>query len=177
MNTNGINGNDSSMSLYLLYGMMPVNQIAPSDTATSQATATDAVGSSQSDSVNVSQASQLFSQLQQLQQSDPDKFKQVMTNIAGELQSAAQGKSGFEAQTLSDLATKFQNVANGGDISQLMPPTQSSSDQYTQQGSVSAKHHHGHHHGTSGAQNDIKQVMSNVIDELNKAVSGDTSTS
>ncbi|MGD0209919.1 MAG: hypothetical protein ABSC14_02935 [Desulfomonilia bacterium] len=177
MNTNGINGNDSSMSLSMLYGMMPVNQIAGSDTTTSQATSTGAVGSSQGDSVNVSQSSQLFSQLQQLQQSDPDKFKQVMTNIAGELQSAAQGKDGFEAKLFSDLATKFQNVANGGDISQLMPPTPSSSDQYTQQGSVSAKHHHGHHHGTGGAQNDIKQVMSNVIDELNKAVSGDTSNS
>ncbi len=177
MNTNGINGNDSSMSLYMLYGMMPVNQLAGSDTATSQATATGEVGSSQGDSVNVSQASQLFSQLQQLQQSDPDKFKQVLTNIASELQSAAQGKSGFEAQTLSDLATKFQNVANGGDISQLKPPSSSNSDQYTQQGAVSTKHHHGHHHGTSGTQNDIKQVMSNVIDELNKAVSGDTSIS
>ena len=174
MNINGINGNDSS-SLYMLYGMMPVNQIALSDTT--QASAIGAVGSSQVDSVNVSQPAELFSKLQQLQQTDPDKFKQVLTNIAGELQSAAKGKSGFEAQTLSDLATKFQNVANGGDISQLKPPSSSNSDQYTQQGAVSTKHHHGHHHGTSGNQTDIKQVMSSVLDELNKAVSGDNENS
>lgn len=177
MNINGINGNDSSMSLYMLYGMMPVNQIAPSDTTTTQASAIGAVGSSQADSVNVSQPAELFSKLQQLQQTDPDKFKQVLTNIAGELQNAAKGKSGFEAQALSDLATKFQNVANGGDISQLKPPSSSNSDQYTQQGAVSAKHHHGHHHGTSGTQTDIKQVMSSVLDELNKAVSGDNENS
>jgi hypothetical protein len=73
-----------------------------------------------------SKMGQLMSQLQSLQQSDPAKAKQVLTNIASSLQSTA-----------PDAAAKFNQAAQTGDLSALQP-----------------KHGHGgghhHHHGGGG---------------------------
>ena len=172
MSINPIYGNDSSMSLYMLYGMMSVNSATQSGTTTRTA---GAAGLTSTDSINLSKPAELLSKLEQLKQSDPDKFKEVLTNIADELNNAAKQKSGFIAQILTSLADKFQSVANGGDISQLMPPNPPNSDLYTQQSGNSADQSQkgkGSHHGRHGrgAGNDIRQVMSNVLDELNKAV-------
>ena len=54
----------------------------------------------------------------------------VLTDIADKLQAAAQKDGGRQGQELSNLASKFQQAAQTGDLSALRP----------------AHHHHGHHH-------------------------------
>jgi lysophospholipid acyltransferase (LPLAT)-like uncharacterized protein len=67
--------------------------------------------------------SQLLITLQQLQAQSPIQFQQVVGQIAGQLQSAAQQQGHAGAGSfLLDLAAKFQNIASGGPLSQLQPP-------------------------------------------------------
>jgi hypothetical protein len=81
-------------------------------------------GGPSNDTVSLSPRGQFLGNLQALKASDPQQFRTVLTQAAGELQTAA-GKAGdtARAHSLSDLASRFQNVANGGDISQLKPAT------------------------------------------------------
>ncbi|HLJ97696.1 MAG TPA: hypothetical protein VKU02_31330, partial [Gemmataceae bacterium] len=74
------------------------------------------------DSAQISGPGKVLSQLQQLRAQDPAKFKTVVTNIASQLQAAAkqQGQTP-EGQFLSDLANKYQAVANGGSLALLQP--------------------------------------------------------
>ena len=115
-----INGLGSAVSAFL----MPQTQNPTGVGASSNAATIGQV------SATISGPGQLFSELQQLQAQDPNKFQQVASQIAGQLQSAAQQQgTGNQADFLNKLAGQFNNVANGGDISQLKP------------------HHHGHHGG------------------------------
>lgn len=94
-------------------------------------TGNDSAGGVQSvggDSAKISGPGQLLSQLQQLQSQDPTKFTQVVSDIATQLQNAAQQATGPQSDFLSNLANRFQTTANTGDLSALQP------------------HHHGHHH-------------------------------
>ncbi len=73
-------------------------------------------------STAISPVGQLYSNLQQLQAKNAAKFRQVLSTIAGQLQTAAQQQtSPANSQFLSDLAKRVENVANGGDLSQLQP--------------------------------------------------------
>jgi hypothetical protein len=72
-------------------------------------------------STTISGPGQLFSNLQQLQAQDPAKFQQVVSDIASQLQAASKQAQGPQSDFLSNLAAKFQNVANGGSLSQLLP--------------------------------------------------------
>jgi hypothetical protein len=66
---------------------------------------------------------ELYSKLQQLKEEDPEKFTQLMTDIAEKLKAAAaETDDENEKAILTDLAKKFQSVADGGDLSQLLPP-------------------------------------------------------
>jgi hypothetical protein len=76
------------------------------------------------DTVSLSGQGQFLSKLQALQASNPQKFKDVLSQAASDLQTAAaQAGNTAQGQSFSNLATKFQDVANGGDISQLKPTT------------------------------------------------------
>src|SRR5579863_9257537 len=79
--------------------------------------------SPQSDSAQLSPFAQLAGILQQLQQSDPTKYKQVTAQIATNLQSAAQtaqsqGNSSAASQ-LNQLATDFTNASQTGQLPNL----------------------------------------------------------
>lgn len=84
---------------------------------------------------SLSPFAQVLSQLQQLQQTDPTKLKSVLGSIATELDAAAQQAGPNGGQGLSDLANRFQQAAQTGDVSGLQPH----------------RHHHGHHHGGAAA--------------------------
>jgi hypothetical protein len=71
----------------------------------------------------MSNPAEFFSDLKDLQESDPEKFEEVVSSIADKLEAAAEDEDLSSASSmLSDLAAKFRDVANGGDISQLQPP-------------------------------------------------------
>ncbi len=71
---------------------------------------------------SISSLGQLLTNLEQLQAKDPAKFQQVVAGIASKLQAAAkQAGPGSEGKILADLAAKFQNIAAGGSLAQLVP--------------------------------------------------------
>ena len=131
-------------------------------------------------SASISGPGQLLSNLQQLQAQDPTKFQQVVSQIATQLQSAAQQAQGPQSTFLSNLASQFQNVANGGSLSQLQPQ----------------QHHHHHHPAQqaysqnsqsqpqgiaglaqpSGSQSSgtstIQQLFANISTEVTQALAG-----
>ena len=82
-----------------------------------------ALSGTQSDTSKLSPFAQLVSTLQQLQQSDPAKFKQVTQQIATNLQSAAQTaqKDGntTAATQLNALAKDFTDASSSGQLPNL----------------------------------------------------------
>jgi hypothetical protein len=85
-------------------------------------------------SVDLSKPGQLMSQLADLAQSDPTKFKAVTAEIAQKLKAAAGAATGPEAAVLNKLADRFDAASQSGKASDLAPQQ-------------AAGHHH--HHGGS----------------------------
>ncbi len=83
---------------------------------------TDLTGVAGTDTSGVSKMADLMSQLQALAESDPDKLKEVMNSLAEQLQEAAGSTEGGEAGFLEELAQKFADAAESGDVSSLKPP-------------------------------------------------------
>ena len=74
-------------------------------------------------STGVSEPAQLMSKVSQLKQADPEQFKQVLSTLASDLRDASSQSSGLGAKMLASLANKLDDVADGGDVSQLQSPT------------------------------------------------------
>ncbi len=90
---------------------------------TSGSTSTNASNDTPSDGVDFSQVAQLFKELQKLQSTDPAEFKKVLTDAAQKLKDAAgQQSDPTAASFLTNLADKFQQAADTGDLSVLKPP-------------------------------------------------------
>lgn len=94
-------------------------------------------------SADFSKPAEFFNKLTQLKEKDPDKFMEVVSTMTEKLKSAAADyRSGPEGKMLSGLAAKFEEVANGGDVSQLRfpeppgaaPANADLSDQHVQSG-------------------------------------------
>ena len=74
------------------------------------------------ESLDLSEPGKLFSQLQELSESDPEKFKTVMTDIATQIQEAAESSSDEnESGMLMKVAEDFQSAAESGDLSEALP--------------------------------------------------------
>lgn len=87
----------------------------------------------------LSKMGSLMSQLQNLESTDPTKAKQVLTNIASALSDKAKAAGNTDPH-LQDLADKFSQAAQTGDLSGLKPS-----------GPPGGAHeHHHHHHASSG---------------------------
>ena len=125
MNVSGIDTNQTQVAA------------ATASSATANAQPVDADGDNDgTSSSQVSPWAQLLSRLQQLQQTDPSKLSSVLTDISNKLTTDAQATGGVEGQALSNLASKFQQAAQTGDLSSLQP----------------TQHRHGgHHHHHAGA--------------------------
>jgi hypothetical protein len=131
----GGDGLSSAASAYFAQQLPAVNG------STSGLTGAEGGGGIAPISTTISGPGQLLGNLQQLQAQDPTKFQQVVSQIATQLQSAAQQAQGPQSNLLSNLATKFQNVASGGSLSQLQPQ----------------QHHHHHHAQQAYSQNSQNQ--------------------
>ncbi|QEL14314.1 hypothetical protein [Limnoglobus roseus] len=123
-----------------------------------QATTGTSATRSAGDAAQISGPGKLFSELQQLSVSDPDKFKAVTADIAAKLKEAAGTDASSTAAAaapgasslLTDLAAKFQQASDTGDVSVLQPKAG---------GPGGAGGHHHHHHGV-GTYNQQGQVQS-----------------
>jgi hypothetical protein len=103
---------------------------------TSQTQGVDTDGDHDGDKASTSKIGQFMSKMSDLEKTDPAKAKQVLQTIASKLTDAAGQATGDEAQHLKDLAAKFTQAADTGDLSSIQPP----------------KGGHGHPHGPPPAQ-------------------------
>jgi len=102
-------------------------------TLADQTANSSSLSSPDASSSQVSGPAKWMSELQDLQKTDPDKFKQVTSEIADRLRQDASSATGQQATFLNKLADKFQQASQSGDMSSLQPP-------------AGASGHHGHHH-------------------------------
>jgi hypothetical protein len=132
-----------SMDINKISSLYSSPTIAGVDTAssTSNGAAANATGSAVS--VDLSKPGQLFSQLQNLAQTDPTKFKEVTAEIASQLKDAAASQTGKQAAFLNELAGRFDAASQSGKMSDLKPP----------QAQAQASGHHHHHHHAQAAGN------------------------
>jgi hypothetical protein len=187
MSSLSIDSNQLALNAFSLGATQPVSSIQSllDNLGTTQGTtsASDMSSTGPAASTHISKQSQLLSKLQQLQQQDPAKYTQVVTDIANKLQAAAQSATGDQKTFLTNLAAKFQNAENG-DLSGFQPPAQSangtaalyqtaaaqtaqgSTPTSTTQGSTHGHHHHHHEGSQSGGQ----QALSGIFAELNSAL-------
>ena len=110
-------------------------------------------------SSSISQQGSMFSQLQQLSQRDPTRFEAVMTEMAKQLRADASRQTGPAADRLTQMASRMDQAASSGDVSQLAPqqPRATPQGAAAYQG-ASGEHHH-HHHDGDGAGNDLRQAF------------------
>ena len=64
----------------------------------------------------------LFTQLMQLQQQEPDLFESLLGSVADTFSTASQSATGATAELLENLAARFSYAADTGDPVTLMPP-------------------------------------------------------
>ena len=102
----------------------------------------------QPDNGQLSPFAQLMSTLQQLQQSDPTRYRQVTQQIAANLQRAAQtaqaNGNSTAANQLNQLATDFTNASQSGELPNIQDLAQA----------IGGHRHHRHHHFHSASADD-----------------------
>lgn len=175
------------LNAYAPASVQSVGSATDSDADGSALTVSGSSGSTQAASVDISKPGELFSKLQKLKAQDPDKYKQVVSDLATKLKTAASSATGKDQEFLTKLADKFQDAANGGDLT-LGPPANGtgnadgpkgaaaaySQNNAAQQGLSPVAHRRGgHHHQPSAA---IQQAFQSISDEVDKAL-GTTSDS
>ncbi len=164
MSSLGIDTSRLTLSGASLTGVSGISGISNPPQGAPPAPPTRAVGDTDGDAAaaSVSKQALFLSKLKQLQQTDPAKYKQVLTDVATAFQDAAKTATGAEQQHLNALASKFTQAASG-DLSALQPPqppaspaaaayTQNAPDAGASLASAGAKkggHHGRHHHGGS----------------------------
>jgi hypothetical protein len=104
----------SALQLLDLFTNNGSTKTANKGASTSPASSTDSSGS-----VDLSQAAQFFSKLQNLSQTAPARFKQLTAKISSELQTAAQSATGSDQTFLSNLANRFKTASQTGNPSTL----------------------------------------------------------
>jgi hypothetical protein len=116
---------------------------------------------------NISKPGELFAKLKELEQKDPEQFKQIVSGIADSLRSAAKQAGDSGSSFLNKLADKFDDAAKSGDLSPLQPKQESESV-------GSHPHHHHGHHGGGGA---IASIFESALTQVNDALGASTSGS
>ncbi len=161
-------GASTVSELYQLLASQSVSAASSGDT-----TLVAAMGD-RSDTVEMSKPAELFSKLQQLQASDPEKLKQVLADIAEKLRDAASQKEGEQAQRLNELADRFEAASQDGDLSALQPPPPPMSggvDAYQQNSQSDPLRQDGHRrpampHGADA----MEDIWSSIMSEVDQAL-------
>jgi hypothetical protein len=109
--------NINSQSLSSLASSSPLAQA----TQLSTAPTLDAASVTSATAVDVSKPGELLAALQQLQQEDPAKFKDVVAQLAKEVRDQAGQATGRQADALTRFADRLDTVASTGDLSALRP--------------------------------------------------------
>ena len=157
MSTSAIGNPSSSYLQQVLAGALQSAGITASFTSNTAA-------SSPSDSSRLSPFAQLANTLQQLQVSDPTKYKQVTQQVATNLQSAAQtaqsqGNSNAASQ-LTQLSADFSNASQTGQLPNLQDVAQAVGGGA---GGSGGGHHHHHHAQAASTSSSDTSIDPNAI--------------
>jgi hypothetical protein len=135
------------------------SQSSSSNTASSTSPDPSSIQDS-SGNVNLSQAAQFFSKLQDLSQTNPSQFKKLTAEISSQLQTDAQKATTTGSQTfLNNLAGQFQAASQTGSTTPLQTASFQTGSLQTaslqtaslQTASLQTGGHHGHgHHSSTG---------------------------
>jgi len=120
-------------------------------------------------SSSISQQGSIFSQLQQLSQQDPTRFKQVMSEMAKEIRTDASKQTGAAADRLSQMASRMDQVASSGDMSQLAPRQPPAAPQGAAAYQGAGGQHH-HHHGGDAMASDLQQAFESAMSATSASV-------
>jgi hypothetical protein len=138
MSIQSVSGSDSTSLAAWLESISSTNRTTVGTSSSSQAAATG-------DSSNISNLSQLFSQLDSLASSDPARFKAVTGEIATRLTDAAGSATGGQAEALNRMAEQFTKASESGKAEDLRPPTAHGAGR---------SHHRHHTHPQAAADTD-----------------------
>lgn len=119
MSITGINYNSSLSDLYQLHTSQSSSTASSSDSLTTMLGDEDSSNNS-ADSIILSAKGKIYSRLQELQESNPEKFKKICSQIASKLTD----KCGSSA---SDLISAFTEAGESGSLSALQSSTTQSS--------------------------------------------------
>ncbi|HEX2951403.1 MAG TPA: hypothetical protein VHV83_17810 [Armatimonadota bacterium] len=161
-----INSSQSLQELYELFGSQAISSTDSSE----QDTLTSILSNDSEVTFSKSKPGDVLSKLAQLKDTDPEKFKEVTANIAKELKEKAAQQSGREATMLNDLADKFEQVSEDGDLSALQPPPPPQGGRPYDAQSTSTN-------GTAGTSNSPDDIWTSILNEINQAISGQTISS
>ncbi len=149
----GISGINAYLALSALYGQDKsstdssdplLEAVSTRKTDLSSVLGTDS-SSSIFDKTDFSGTAEFFSKLQQLGQTDPYKYEEVVKKLAERLQ----GARGYAGQVLDAL---IQKVSEGADIAEVILPSPAGSSLYTSTGTSAGK---------------IQQLISDILSGLN----------
>ncbi len=115
-------------------------------------------------SASISKPGELLSKLQQLQQSDPAKFKEVTAELSKQLKDAAGSATGPAAAALNKLADGLAQASSTGSLDALTP-----------KGGAKGHHSH-HHHGGGGGGGAVGAALSSALETVQKALDGSTTS-
>ncbi len=150
-----------------------ISAITNSQTAKTPSSIPPAVGAAST--AKISKPAELLQKLQQLQQQDPTKFKEVALQLADGLQHAAD-QSGNSNGFAGRLASAFKAAADTGDLSSVqaaLTPRARPNASTTSESQSAHGHHHGHHHGGG-----LGSSLSSLMSQIDAALQGSgTSTS
>ena len=151
MNINGINGSG------------PVVGAQASEARARRPSSIPPAPDSPAAKTHISGPGQLFSQLAQLSDSDPDKFKEIAQKISDQFKTAAENSTGRESAMAQKFAERFGQAAETGDLSA-----------FRAEGGIGHHHHHHHHHhhGGFGGSDEVRSVLQNALDLVHEAQNG-----
>jgi hypothetical protein len=113
------------------------------------------------DSNRLSPFAQLMSELQQLQQTDPDKYKLVTGQIATNLQTASQTAQAAgdttDATKLTQLSNDFQSASQSGQLPNVQDLAQAVGGH---------RHHHHHSGGGASSSSTSSQTQTQTLDQI-----------
>jgi hypothetical protein len=139
-------------------------------------TSVSATSSQQQDNGQLSPFAQLMSTLQQLQQSNPTEYKQVTSQIATNLQSAAQSATNegntSAATQLTQLSTDFNSASQSGQLPNIQDLAQAVGG-----GGGHRHHHHGHHGSSSSTDSSTSASTGATASTGSTSSTGSTGTS
>ncbi|HEX4339077.1 MAG TPA: hypothetical protein VH062_24385 [Polyangiaceae bacterium] len=145
------------------------------NSANPQPAQADSAGLGAPATASISGPGRMFHQLQQLSESDPTKFKQVMSDMASSIRADAKNATGDEATRLSSIADRLDKVSQSGNLSDLAPPRPQGGG--GAQGAHHGHHHGGGHHGGGAIMSDLENAFSSATSDGSSSTTSSTITS